>query len=305
VRCTLACLLIAAAVLSESCGPELTVYNLKMPLHPLPDTAACVLLGMDDTARIAGRYLGYITYEDLYELGSPFPPEITGDLKTAARRKGANLVEVTDIGPRHHKMGYTIYAAIYKVANAQQYEPSIEWTGNRKLDFPDFKGPASLGGDTVRSLGSYEFYLIHEIGSPQNKRAYNTRVEFYGNASWIDKGAPDSGELLLHEQGNFDLCEIYRLQLQRWLYGPHNEDISPEDIYRQVHAAYLAKRAQYESETAHGLNYTAQAAWTRRITALSGFDAGPLLRRQLKSPLPVVPDPLWGPGPGFPVPFLR
>ena len=330
VRRMLAFFFIATAVLSESCRPVVTVYNAKTSCHPLPDTVACVLLGMDDTARIAGKYIGYIAYEPIYDLTPPFREHQIDILKTAARSKGANLVEVTTFGPPRRKVGYTVYASMYKVADAHRYEPSVQWTGKRQLDFSDFKGPARLGGDTVRSVGSYEFYLIRDISYPQDKIKYDSRVEFYGNASWIDKEAADSSELLIHEQGNFDLCENYRLQLERALRDPLNENILPEDIYWQIHDAYLATRARYESDTAHGLDYTAQAEWTRKIITVSSFNVGRLLtRRQLEkkaklvspdnsgssgssggtaghqkqSALPVLPDPFWGPGPSFPVPF--
>jgi hypothetical protein len=305
-----ACFTITFALLLASCRPVLSVHTVAAASHPLPDTAVCAFLGLEDSARITGTYIGYIAYE-------PGPAYISSQydvdvLKKAAIRKGANLVKVTFYYPGKRKITAVIRAEIYKVADTKHYETSVEWTGNRELDFSDFKGPPWLGGDSVRSMGKYEFYLVADFTHVPNIKEYYTRVEFYGNSSWIDKGSPVSGALLLHEQGNFDLCEIYRLQLQKALPDLRNLYINPEDIYRQIHAAYMAKRAQYDSETAHGLNFTVQAEWTKRITTLSGFDVGPLLtRRQLKKKarlessghthLPFPPNPLVGCR--FPVPF--
>jgi hypothetical protein len=119
-----------------------------------------------------------------------------------------------------------------------------------------------------------------------------TRTRFYTRSSSIDRSAPNQGDLLLHEQGEFDLCENYRRKLDTALnFGPERSynRSELENTYRQVYLAYLHTRKQYDSVTSNGTDHAQQLAWTRRIAA-GDFPATPILTlRQLDSQARALP----------------
>ena len=155
----------------------------------------------------------------------------------------------------------TVHAAVYRVPDVRHYEKQIEWTPGRRLKLSDFKGPPDwdpTGRPLLHSYSGCDFYLF-------------SRSKFYCYYGWIDPASPDSLRLLLHEQGNFDLCEVYRRQLDEYVLRYENRGASQnkttEHIFREVYSAFLAKQAQYETDTDHGHDPVAQAEWTKRIAA--------------------------------------
>ena len=75
--------------------------------------------------------------------------------------------------------------------------------------------------------------------------------------------------ILDHEQGHFDLCEIYTRKLK---YRVSNFDLGTPgvkqvlmDIYSEVSREYETRQQAYEVETNHGTNIAQQKRWQEMI----------------------------------------
>lgn len=255
---------IAMAILTSGCGPKLFIHTTQA-IPALPDTARYVILGENDSTKIGGEKIGQASYVETVYTSPWRERRIVEFFRSAALSNGANLVKVTyDQHSGHHSLG-RVDVLFYKVPDLQTYETRIEWSVDRRLTVADFKAEAVMG-----SRSHCDFYLNADFGKGDIKGRFSTRAIFYTSNSWIDPKAANRAELLTHEQGNFDLCEIYRRQLEKALGESHrihylNWRREGERIYKQIYAAYLATRAQYDSETDHGLDYAKQAIWTKKI----------------------------------------
>ena len=96
------------------------------------------------------------------------------------------------------------------------------WNKNHRLDFADFKGFPTASDTTL--LKTDKMYTTHKLGSISksidvklvNKSGKTTFTIYAGmnqNDSWI-KNTNDS-LTLKHEQGHFDICEIYARMLRK------------------------------------------------------------------------------------------
>jgi hypothetical protein len=211
-----------------------------------------VLLAKADVRHIDGQKIGTVSYN----LGDGYYP-LTGarmadSLRRTALQHGANLVKITyEVRPTRRSRSEKLSADLYRVADPRYYtdEEVIEWSGDRKLSFADFQYHGRIYSDTsvLLSNGSYDFDIV---------------ARFHCEHSWLNRASKDSAEALLHEQGNFDLCEIYCRQfLARVREGKSTTPL----FWAVVRTTWKEKREQYESETGGGLDYRRQVEWTEKI----------------------------------------
>ena len=140
------------------------------------------------------------------------------------------------------------------------------WMPGRRLTWDDFRGSTPTGRGNVAAETScgigFETNVISR-GTPVRFRVYNT---FSTTRSWVRDDARTL-EVLQHEQGHFDLCELYTRKLRARFDA--TEGVTPENLKRitrsvwaEVHGEYADRQQQYEDETAHGLSRDGQIAWT-------------------------------------------
>ena len=84
------------------------------------------------------------------------------------------------------------------------------------------------------------------------------------NNSWA-KPEEMNDDVLAHEQGHFDLCELYTRKLRERLSNV-NVDVNTlkpvlRSIYDKLQTEYKARQEAYEGETAHGVNLPQQRKW--------------------------------------------
>ncbi|GAA4464458.1 hypothetical protein GCM10023093_14840 [Nemorincola caseinilytica] len=143
----------------------------------------------------------------------------------------------------------------------------FSWSEHRKLSWEDFKGPSDGGSHesaaaTCCSIG----FKIDNTGTGDRKvTVYNT---FYIDRSWVKEDAR-IGSILAHEQGHFDLCELYtrKLRERTAAIDVNAKDLKQQlmDIYAAVNDEYEARQQAYEYETTHGTDLPAQNRWERMI----------------------------------------
>ncbi|HLZ87114.1 MAG TPA: hypothetical protein VKQ52_07740 [Puia sp.] len=226
----------------------------------LPDSTMFVLLPKVATAHIDGVKIGKVIYnEGLLSTISWTHDRIIDNLRSTALQHGANLAKATVYVHKTQRTSEYISADLYLVREIQRYnyEDEIEWPSHRTLSFDDFKfsGPILSDPSIGQSKGTYELGTI---------------AKFRCQTSWINRTSRDSVALLLHEQGLFDLCEIYCRQYRDWIRKGNPQ----EPFFGKMNKAWMEKRSQYEWQTRHGLDFARQAEWTARINDALLFGSG-------------------------------
>jgi hypothetical protein len=293
------CLLAAASIFAFACNPRLPIH-LESPRHPpLPDTAICVILGLQDPIPDsknpilrANSPIGQIAYRQTATSNPWSNDRIIQYFRTTALKNGANLVIVTQyIGASRRSMG-VVAASLYRVPDIRNYERLIDLSASRRLELVDFKGspPAAdsstpAGERSVRqSRSDFGIYCFFRPGGLFGKTECHSRASFRCHSSWIDARTGDTAKLLIHEQGSFDLWELYCRQLEQQLlhHKPHRFISARvlQAIYGQIYAAFLATRDKYDEDTKYGLDTARQTLWTHQIAADSSFTVRLLLKKK-------------------------
>lgn len=259
-------LFIAIAMLAYSCSTVFTTRIDGTAPPPMPDTANFILLNESDTTAIPGNRIGELT---LRHSPTWIRYQLEDSIRSISLRNGANLAKVTAyVRPGRNRTGQ-LAADIYQVQELRQYEKVIDWNTNRQLTFTDFKGAADTATGVPLENHSRVYFTIDEDPRGFRTSLFSTKTRFDCTTSRINSQPKNAPELLLHEQGNFDLCEIYRRQLDQFIlkydYNHFNQHRIVAEIFEGVSTAFLVKQAQYESATNHGLDYVQQSEWTKQI----------------------------------------
>ncbi|MBS1946140.1 MAG: DUF922 domain-containing protein [Bacteroidetes bacterium] len=140
----------------------------------------------------------------------------------------------------------------------------IDWNANRKLTWDDFRAKpdknspnAALTGTNIRFDFSYN--------SSQGFQ-YHITCQFDKNKSW---GRVKNDYILLHEQGHFDIAEIYARRLCKAFreYHPNVQSAKNEvaTIYEKTMDKLSKAQKQYDLETGFSINKEKQIEWQRKI----------------------------------------
>lgn len=160
----------------------------------------------------------------------------------------------------------------------------LPWSPDRPLTWDDFKGqpPDNVGPEAafIRYRLSYQYrWTVTQDPKTGKWRATvsslkvtNTMVR---SKSWVDP-ARKTDELLKHEQGHFDINEVYRRILEQKLKGlvgkGDTAEEAADDLNRKMKTMFdkVWKKAeevqkQYDNDTEHGQNVQKQRAWEQKI----------------------------------------
>ena len=142
-------------------------------------------------------------------------------------------------------------------------EDLIKWDENRRLTWDDFKAePLKIGSTaamTTTHLGfSYNF--------ANGKITYKIDCWFEKNRSW---GLVKNDWILKHEQGHFDIAEIFARQLNKsvseYQYNKTTFQKDLSDIYKSVVDGKEKFQQQYDDETDYSRNKPKQEEWIKKI----------------------------------------
>lgn len=185
------------------------------------------------------------------------------------------------------------------VASSEPAE--LLWTGGYRLSWQDFLGdppPASLRGtEAARIWVGIRYFASWELSFDPVRGRWTARLLDCTTQAFMDRtrswALPDQRlpEVLRHEQGHFDLLEVFRRLLEQelmlWIGKPVSATTREEaerkltrlleEVYLRVWEAHEACQAQYDQETEHGGNQAQQDLWSRRIALW------------LEGPLPTLP----------------
>jgi hypothetical protein len=144
---------------------------------------------------------------------------------------------------------------------------SIVWKTNRKLTWSDFKGqPDDADAATARTRSNFvREWLV------RNNVLYTKMICFFSPClSWSK--SKQTNRLLRHEQGHFDITEVYRrLYYKRIANATYTPATLPElmkTIYQDITQECAEVQEAYDVETHHSLLAPQQAQWEQRIAAM-------------------------------------
>jgi hypothetical protein len=148
----------------------------------------------------------------------------------------------------------------------------INWRTRRALTWADFKGaPVEAAPNAAMTSTS----ILIDFNFNNEELKYHLNCVFYPEKSWTKV----SSDLILgHEQGHFDISELFTRKLHKALAGYHfqqktaDKDITT--IYKRIAKEQSAYQALYDTQTNYSRNTPEQANWQLTIAAaLKEFDA--------------------------------
>jgi len=158
--------------------------------------------------------------------------------------------------------------SLYFVKTDEEKEEYIEWSEKRKLRWSDYKGKPQRRNAVASTC--YELRYIFPItleGVVQP--TVSVRALFFPKDSWkLDAFANDY--ILSHEQGHFDLVEIFARRLRRAIQS--REYNSLRDLHAHIHSMYDSVNTSmekiqelYDEDTENSMNTVRQEKWNQII----------------------------------------
>ncbi len=156
-----------------------------------------------------------------------------------------------------------IVPAIFSLT-AQDHGSDIPWKASRRLTWSDFKSrPDNNSGNAA--LTSSKITFNYGYGSEKGFN-YTISCVFDKNSSW---GRVKTGYILSHEQGHFDIAEMYTRKLQKALkaYSFNANTVAKEvpALYQQIMKEESDAQKQYDHETNFSRDKEQQAIWLEKI----------------------------------------
>jgi hypothetical protein len=153
----------------------------------------------------------------------------------------------------------------------------VSWAQHPKLSWDDFKGrPARLGREpsAVTDTGFRTQLVCRDVVLDADSVA-----EFYPGSSWVRPNRK-LVSLLKHEQGHFDITEIYARKMSKAIRDSKiecadeaNADAAGKKILSGLDKEWERAEKAYDLETKDGTDSARQAAASRRIASeLAGLN---------------------------------
>jgi len=154
------------------------------------------------------------------------------------------------------------------------------WNKNRRLSFSDFKGaPAAVDSPSIKTNKTYpahQFGVISKsidvkLVSKGGKTTFTIYAGMNQNRSWI-RNSNDS-VTLKHEQGHFDICEIYARILRREIKKAKTH-AEANDMFNKISDDENIEQDAYDNENHFelgGITAKWQNLIQEKLTALDAY----------------------------------
>ena len=148
--------------------------------------------------------------------------------------------------------------------NRPQNNDEIAWSTARPLVWSDFKG-APDGSNVNAALTSSKIVFGYNYNS-RDGFGWHIQCLFDKSRSWV---RVKNDFILAHEQGHFDITEMYARKLQKQLKGySFNKDKAQKEvpaIYQAIMKEQVDTQNRYDAETDHSRIKDKQLAWLEKI----------------------------------------
>jgi Bacterial protein of unknown function (DUF922) len=164
---------------------------------------------------------------------------------------------------------YLLGLLLLPTAIAQAQDPGEEllnWSSTRKLTWADYKAAPNPNSDAAASTTSY-LGISYNISS--RDFSYTIESKFSKTRSW---GLHKTSYILSHEQGHFDIAEVFARKLHKKMseYRFDRKDYEKDlrKIYKDILDEKEKAQNDYDRETNHSINKEKQAEWLIRIARM-------------------------------------
>lgn len=142
-------------------------------------------------------------------------------------------------------------------------EEMIMWSADKKLAWSDYKGEPDLQTDAAASTTTLLTISYH---ISKNGFTYSIESKFDPSKSW---GTHRTPYILSHEQGHFDIAEIFarklNKELQEYKFDHKNYQKDLRKIYNSITEEKEKMQNDYDEETRHSIFRVRQAEWLKKI----------------------------------------
>lgn len=155
---------------------------------------------------------------------------------------------------------------VYTIKERKEDAEYIPWIPDRRLSWDDFLCAPKTNTDAVAST-STALGISYQVKN--SRLVYQVSCNFSKIKSW---GLLKNPYILAHEQGHFDITEIFARKLNQMLQGyqfnryTYQKDIN--NIYEGVVKEKETYQLAYDDQTDHSRNKKKQKEWVQRIDAL-------------------------------------
>jgi hypothetical protein len=144
----------------------------------------------------------------------------------------------------------------------------IEWNETGKLSWDDYS--ATPNSEADESAVTW-IYFDYSWECKNGKFTVTVKAFFDRQQSWV-KAGDKSPELLQHEQGHFDLAEVFARRLKQslaCLTDPCGDLEATQTLFDQLVKAnqdnFASEQVLYDQETGSGTNPSKQSEWDAKI----------------------------------------
>lgn len=149
------------------------------------------------------------------------------------------------------------------MAFSQKDESFINWSEDRKLKWEDFKAVPQKIGDVAALTATHLGFSYNVVNG---KITYTIECKFEKNRSW---GMVKNSWILNHEQGHFDIAEIYSRKLFKaisaYQFNKSTFQKDLDNIYKNIVNEKDQYQQLYDLETNYSRNKLQQEEWLKKI----------------------------------------
>jgi uncharacterized protein DUF922 len=139
----------------------------------------------------------------------------------------------------------------------------IPWNASRKLTWSDFKGTPDPHSSNAALTSSN---INIEFGYDDKGFQYAIKCNFDKNRSWV---RIRNNDVLVHEQGHFDIAEIYARKLNKLMkayrFNAKTASTDVNGLYENAMKQHRQIQIQYDNDTDYSRNKQKQEEWLKKI----------------------------------------
>ena len=161
---------------------------------------------------------------------------------------------------------YIFFPVFSNGQTAGRNEDMLNWSASKKLTWSDYKASPNPYSDAAASTTTY-LTISYNISSTDF--SYKIESRFSKTRSW---GLHKTPYILSHEQGHFDIAEIFARKLHKkmteYRFDKKGYEKDLKKIYQDILDEKREMQDDYDKETNHSINKEKQEEWLNKIAKL-------------------------------------